>query len=130
MTPTEIETQRFLTDLALPDDVRTSASGDWPTVSGRHNVRSAIEQRALTMPGELVHRPQYGAGALEFVESISSPAKRAELVARLRENLLRDDRLRDVGAKVSASRSTTTVDLAVQLRGQPETESIAFTLGS
>jgi len=130
-TPAELDAERFFTDLAMPGDdgVLVTASGDWPIVSGRANLRSAVEQRAITMPGELVHRPQYGAGAAEFVETTSTPAKRAELVARLRENLLRDRRIGDVGARVAVRDGQTEIELSIQPRGQSETESVGFTLG-
>lgn len=102
MTDLELEARRYGRDLALPSGpVRPTASGDWPVLEGRPCLVAGLLDRAATSPGELVHRPQYGAGATEFVESIGTPAKQAELVGRIRLNLIRDGRLSEVAVRIA-----------------------------
>lgn len=123
-----LEEERFGTDLLLPPgDVRPTPTGDWPTVSGMAALVADVLDRVGTSPGELVHRPEYGAGAEEFVESVGSPAKRAELVSKIRLNLLRDERVGEVGVRFS---STGIVTLMIRPRGQPDAppERVEFSL--
>lgn len=130
VTPSQLEALRYGRDLALPDaGVRLTPSGDWPTREGRPNVTAAVLERAETTPGELTHRPDYGAGVERFVEAIASPAKRAELVVALRDNLSRDPRLAEVSARIAApAGGASVVTLLVRLRGNDDPDRIEFTL--
>lgn len=126
MGQAEIDALRFLTDVELPSgDVRVTPSGDWPLVAGRANLRGAMRRRALTQPGELLHRPEYGAGMPAYVERVSSPPARAQLANAIRLNLLRDRRVAEVRTTIATElddSSRTTVDILIQPRGQTEAE--------
>lgn len=136
--PTNIDEQRFGRDLFVPLDpgesIRVTPTGDLPSQAGAENYRAAIGARAITSPGDLLHRPTYGAGLLDQIETASTPAGRARLANTLRRGLLADPRTKDARVTVSAglpddpSRDgTVTVDLAVQPRGQDETISLTLT---
>lgn len=100
------DADRFGTDLDLPivddDELLLTPTGDLRTRSGRGNLRLALQQRALTARGDLLHRPDYGGGLPEAVELPSTPAARSELGARVRSNALRDSRVREATVSVSA----------------------------
>lgn len=122
-----LDLARLFTDLDLPADpsgsVRISASGDVATISGRDNLSRAIARRIATSPGDLLYRPAYGCGALNYIGTANSPAQRSKLARAIRVGLLADPRLKDVSVSVAVGTPTDpydsaalTVTLALTLR--------------
>lgn len=122
-----LDTIRLGTDLDFPVDaagvVRVTIAGDLPTVSGRANLVNALSRRLATEPGALVYRPTYGCGVLSYLGAPNSPGSRADLATKVRANLLRDTRLKDVVATVeqgtpsdAAMLIAITVSLSLTLR--------------
>lgn len=127
-----IDVERLGTDLPLPvdpdDELRPTPTGDIPVVFGRGNLKAALIRRMLTMPGALLHRPGYGAGAPGYVDTIGQPATRSKAANAIRRNLLSDPRLADCSVTVAAGlpsdarRPGMTVGLSVRLRDEEATE--------
>ncbi len=126
-------------DVALPEDpedpLRITATGDLAVVSGRENVRAALRRRVVVAAGELLHRPEYGAGVPLYVERSSAPVWRSRLANAVRRNLLRDPRVAEARARVTAGlpdapdrADVVTVDLAVRLRQDDATEAFTVTV--
>lgn len=122
----EIAELRWGRDLVLPDigaEVQVTPSGDWPTIAGRPNLHAAHRRRAVTAPGELVHRPDYGGGLPLFIEVENTDARRAQMAAVVRANALRDVRLEDARADVtSTTPEQVLLELALRPRGEPDTD--------
>lgn len=127
MSVTNLDEQRLGRDLALPltadDTLQITATGDIPSVAGRRNLGRAVQRRVLTSAGDLVHRPEYGAGLGDALELQNTPERRSQLSNAIRRNLLRDARLRDARAQVSAGipdstgrETAVSVGLTVELR--------------
>jgi len=47
-------------------DMEPSVSGDIETVTGLLNLKQALLHRILTIPGTLIHRPDYGVGISRY----------------------------------------------------------------
>lgn len=126
----QIAEARWFRDVVLPaegETVQVTPSGDWPTVAGRANLHDAHRRRAVTTPGEMVHRPQYGGGLVLGLERPNTEAMHAQLAASLRSNALRDPRLGDIEVDVNeldASRVLT--ELVLHPRGEPQTDTVSI----
>jgi len=103
---TVADVQRFGRDLWLPEagdeSLRVTASGDLPCRQGRPNLESAIRRCICTTPGDLTHRPRFGAGLLDRLEGSTSPAARSALANAIRSALLADPRILEVAVSVQA----------------------------
>jgi phage baseplate assembly protein W len=73
-----------------------TAAGDWQMVSGITALRQSLLRRTITRPGEWKTKPTFGVGAQEYVKAKDTPAMRAELAARVREQYLQDQRVESV----------------------------------
>lgn len=130
MSYREIATDRWGTDLSLPipdEEVTPTLTGDWPVVTGRDNLHAAHRRRAVTTPGELIHRPLYGGGMSLELEVMNSPANMSRLGARVKANALRDSRIEEAVVEISSPLPfTTLLKLTIRPRGEPVTETIAI----
>lgn len=128
-TPTaaDLETRLFLTDVAFPSGpVRVTPSGDWPITTGRENLRGAQLRRALTQPGEILARPEYGGGTPGYVEAAGDPGTRSRLAVSLRANALRDRRIANAQVAVKVGASALEVEITLQPRGADDTDTVTF----
>ena len=95
-----IDTERFGTDIYVPidpdEEIRVTPTGDLQSQTGYANLRHALESCAVTTPGELIHRPEYGGGLIEAVETANTPTGRARLSNKLSRSLLRDARYGEI----------------------------------
>lgn len=130
-TYAQIAELRWGRDLVLPpcdSEPQVTASGDWPTVGGRPNLHQAHRRRAVTAPGELLHRPLYGGGMMLWLERGNTPGERAALGASVRRNALRDRRLEDAVVAVTApTDDQVLVELTLRPRGEVETDTVTIT---
>lgn len=133
------EVRRFGRDVWLPggpdEALRITPTGDLRSIEGRDNLHRAVRTRLLTSPGELVHRPTYGAGLELYVEQPSTPATRAEIHTRSRRSLLEDPRIEDAkvnvitGSPASASDDdAVTVSVAVRPRGDNDSDTLTLSV--
>ncbi len=123
----DIQVERFGRDGVLPgsgQEVQPTASGDWPTIEGRPNLLAAHIRRAVTVPGEMVHRPLYGGGLPSLVEELADPATLARQDVSIRQNALRDARLQEAEAITTPGEATGQVvtRLVITPRGEDTTE--------
>lgn len=92
-----VDADRFGTDLLVPLDedetLRVTPTGDLDLITGRDNLARALGACALTSTGSLVHRPTYGGGLADDVESAATPGNLSRASNRLRAALLEDPRL-------------------------------------
>ncbi len=107
------------------DFVKTS-SGDRAKIEGLENYKEWCFRTIITTPGSLVHRPQWGAGAKDYLNGPASLAKQQELAKRIQEQLMRDPRTEEVrGVAISVNQSNpamTYIIVRVKPVGYDETE--------
>lgn len=103
----QLEIDRFKTDLFMDEDegasVKITATGDLQRLEGKENVDAALRRRATTNPGEMIHRSTYGAGIEEYVSEGNTAINRSLIANALKENLLKDTRIKNVTIAVSGS---------------------------
>lgn len=131
MSYTDITEARWGRDLVLVDEdaggVASTPTGDWPTVAGRPNLHAAHRRRATTSPGQLLCRPDYGAGMLGFVGASTAPAERVRLAQAVRLNALRDPRIAEVGVAVQLDAQQRVIaELTLSPRGEPSSDSVTI----
>jgi phage baseplate assembly protein W len=91
------------TDLAFNGDLQVTATGDLDIISDLPNIKQAILRRILTIPGSLMHKPQYGCGILGFQNAPLTLAVQRQIAQKIAANLPRDP---DVNKVVSVNVST------------------------
>ena len=129
-TYSQITEARWGRDLVLIDceagGVSATATGDWPTVAGRSNLHEAHRRRAITSPGELLHRPEYGAGLVLSVGHVANTQRLIQAANALRTNAARDRRVADVRASVTLDDTDRVIaELSIQPRGEPDSDTIS-----
>lgn len=105
-------------------DYVANASHDWSTVQGLDALRQAVMNRLITSPGEYAARPDYGVGILDFLKEELTESRMAELVTRIRTQLLQDRRITKVDVlleEFAAPGTGLRVSLVVVAAGQPVT---------
>jgi len=99
--------ERFGVDIYVPIDedevLRPTPTGDLPVIRGRANLSHALAANVITTPGELIHRPGYGGGLAQDVETPATPGALARSANRLRAALLLDARLAGRDVRVSVT---------------------------
>lgn len=88
--------ETFLQDIAFKNTLESSPSGDLQAVSGYENVKQQLFHRLITQPGKLVHRPDYGVGIKDFLNSVNSISNQRALALRIDEQFRKDLRVQDV----------------------------------
>jgi len=100
----QVDIDRLGTDVELPEDpegtLPKTPSGDLRLISGRPNLQGALRRRAVTNPGALVFRPDFGAGLALALEEPATPTTRSLIASRVRRQLLQDGRVREARARV------------------------------
>jgi phage baseplate assembly protein W len=86
----------LLNDLLLDDDFTVSAQGDFALVEGVANVRQALLHRLLTTPGTVVHRPEYGVGIQDYLNSPLSFDTKRKMAVAIQGQFLNDSRVAEV----------------------------------
>lgn len=103
-TVLQIEERLLLRDGVLPANRATflaTSTGDWPSIAGRDNFVEAHKRRAVTTPGDLVHRPLYGGGLVLAIGRLDTDTQRALVRNSIRTNALRDPRTGEVVVSTS-----------------------------
>lgn len=135
--PTTPSERRFLRDLELPgadDELRVTASGDLRSIAGLENLKASVRRCAVTSPGRLLHRPDFGGGLPLSIETPLRPSDLATLQNRVRRALLRDSRVEDASVRTTrglpgeSRAAALTVELAVRPRGGEDDLSLAITV--
>lgn len=71
-----------------------SSTQDWSRVSGATSLRLYLYRRLITSPGDIKARPRWGCGLRRALRKPFTSALRAELIARMTEQLPDDPRVR------------------------------------
>ncbi len=120
----------LLTDMANNGDLIRSDTGDIDRVSGFANMKLALFHRLITMPGTLVHRPDYGVGIQQWQNGVNSLAVQQQMALKIRDNFLRDPRIEEVtGISVESGDTTPEqikITVKVKIRGFDEAQSVTF----
>jgi phage baseplate assembly protein W len=107
------------TDLSLAGgDLQPATGGDFLTVSLEENVKQAVFNRIITVPGTLLHRPNYGVGLPAFLNEPLSMQKKKDLARTIKQNVERDPRIEEVTAVSiqEVGEGTGVVDLSVSYK--------------
>lgn len=83
-----------------------TASGDAPDIRGRACMESDLIGAAMIEPGELIHKPDEGAGANRSINSSATDAAVQALAARVKKQWFRDGRVNQPLTTVIATRSS------------------------
>lgn len=86
----------FLQDLEHSGDFGPTETGDIKRISGKNNLRQAILHRLITVPGTIIHRPDFGVGIKLFQGVLNTLEKQRELALKIRQQLEEDDRIESV----------------------------------
>jgi phage baseplate assembly protein W len=122
--------ENLLKDICHKSDLKRSSTGDLDVIDGLENVKNALFHRLITVPGSLIHRPEYGVGLKMYQNSISSLATQRQLALKIEEQFLRDPRVEEVtSVSVSIDRANpqkVTIIVLVKIVGYGENE-VQFT---
>jgi phage baseplate assembly protein W len=105
-------TTALKTDIAHVGDFVRTPGGDLATISGLANYKRALFHRLITVPGTLVHRPEYGVGIGMYQNSPSSFALQQKLAALIKDQFEQDPRTEKVSS-VSISSDDATPEQTV-----------------
>lgn len=98
-------------------DVLASPSGDLTTIEGRANLRQALHQRLIAAPGDLPWAPDYGVGLRKDVNKLITPSQIRRWRARIRAQLLQDDRISEIVAvSVTSAEGEAKITVSVTFR--------------
>jgi phage baseplate assembly protein W len=86
----------YLTDIAHLSDLVKTATGDIATINGIPNLQNALFRRLITVPGALIHRPEYGVGINTFQNALNKLATQREIALRIQTQFERDPRVEKV----------------------------------
>lgn len=136
MIPTvlELEAERYGRDARLPwpgEVVQATPTGDWPTIEGLPNLTRAQQRRAVTTPGAMTHRPSFGGGLLEALETLSADAQHVVRASRIRRSALLDPRIADAEVEIRAGAEAGLVEVLLRVtpRGEDEAQTVIVTPG-
>lgn len=117
--PDAVERAILGRDIYWNGDYAVAPDGDYLTVDGVAAVRQAIYLRLITSPGEFAFDPTYGCGVADFVADRGTAARIDALRTRIRDNLLKDDRVEAVGEiAVEDITNGIQIHLAVRVKGK------------
>lgn len=124
----EIKTDRFGTDidLTLTENRGSGTGGAAPTLSGVANIYSWLLDSAVTTPGSLVHRPDFGGGLQDNVGRLGTPAVRARMANDVRKTWLTDRRVTAASVSVSEGEDLSQTIIEAQVLLATETEPRGF----
>ena len=89
-------TETYGKDIAFKDDFVLTATGDLDVIEGIENVKNALFRRLVTVPGSLVHRPEYGVGITLYQNALNSLDMRRKMALAIREQFSKDPRVESV----------------------------------
>ena len=88
--------ENFKRDLYFDGDFDATNSGDLRQSDGLSNLRQAMLNRLLTIPGTIPHRPNYGVGITSFKGIVNSIENQIELMHRLQEQFEDEERIAEI----------------------------------
>lgn len=86
----------LLVDLEHSADFNKSPSGDLAIIKGKENLQQALLHRLTTVQGTLAHRPNYGIGAQQFQNGLSTIGQKRQLALKIKEQFELEPRISEV----------------------------------
>lgn len=120
----------FLVDIAHKRDLVATPSGDIATISGKENLRGALYRRLITVPGSVIHRPNYGVGVALFQNTLARLSKQQELALLVKEQFEQDDRVIQVNGVQFIQDAVNPHQWTIYVRVQPvaiDEQTMSFT---
>lgn len=112
--------ESFKRDLRYNGDFTLTLGGDLAQVSGLDNLKQAIFNRLVTVPGTLLHRPGYGVGLKDFLNAPKVLSVQREIFNRIVDQFANDERIDEVtsfGTDDTDSPDQFTIRMGVRARG-------------
>ena len=127
-------TETLLTDIRHQngDLLKETSGGDLRTISGLDNMKEHILRRIMTVPGSIIHRPNYGVGLQQYMGATNNIENQRKIAKHIEEQLLEDSRIaavKSVGFRTSETNAAQVyISVKVELIGYGETmvENILF----
>jgi phage baseplate assembly protein W len=116
VTTTTDPAQVFGTDIALKNGRFSFSSGDFATVSGRDNLKQAVENRLNTERGDLLMHQNYGSLHPRMIGAVNGPTA-GQLVAQYAKAAVKADPR--IQAVKSANAVVANDAAVVQIEAQP-----------
>jgi phage baseplate assembly protein W len=86
----------FLIDIEFTSGMKASPSGDIQLIKGQDNLKQALFNCLITIPGSLAHRPSYGVGVKRWQNDIGSISRQQALAVEIKRQFEKDDRVEKV----------------------------------
>lgn len=83
----------FLIDLEFDGGIKSSPNGDIQLIKGQENLKQALFNCLVTVPGSLAHRPTYGVGVQKWQNDIGSVSKQQSLAIEIKRQFEKDLRV-------------------------------------
>lgn len=84
------------TDVKIDGDYTRTATGDLQTITDLENLKEAIYRRFITIPGEVIHRPDYGIGIRRYLNRPCTDANQVEIENAVKLNIMDEPRIEAV----------------------------------
>jgi phage baseplate assembly protein W len=118
------------TDITHRSDLVLSSTGAFEVISGLENLRLALFHRLMTVPGSLIHRPDYGVGIKQFQNAPNTLVNQEQIANRIYDNFIRDSRVEKVlGVQINSEDGTPeTLKISVRFKivGYQDEATLAF----
>lgn len=119
--PAAIQREVLLVDALFEGgDFALTTSGDLALVEGLQNLRDAIGRRLITRSGQVVFRPEYGIGIIDFVARPNSERNKQDMINRVRANLMDDSRVEKILSLTATQQpGYVALDIVIKALGVP-----------
>lgn len=119
--------------VAVPFGRDTSWTNDGPrygrVVSGRLLIAQAAVRRLSTTRGTLLYDPDYGLALADLLGSELTPSQERSVPGRIRNELLKDERIEDVTVRLSKVRTGASVSFTVDIEFDTAAGPFSLALG-
>lgn len=103
-------------DLLHNGDFVAAPNGDFALAKGVVNLKQALFHRLITVPGSLVHRPEYGVGIKLYQNDISSITRQRDLANAIVSQFEQDFRVvKVVGVSITKIKDNGTFEIKYRI---------------
>jgi len=85
----------YLRDIKHREDF-FRVNGDLELEDGLENIKNQLLRRLVTVPGSIVHRPNYGVGMHQYQNITLTLDKKEKIALAIKDNLESDDRVSEL----------------------------------
>jgi len=86
----------FLIDIEFTRGIKAAPNGDIQLIKGQENLKQALFNCLITVPGTLAHRPTYGVGVKRWQNDIASISRQQALAIEIKRQFEKDQRVEKV----------------------------------